>query len=90
VQLWQSSDANLRLGLQVGANGKKAPLNVGFVLMLPEGFKVAPDDRVPEELKEKTGVLCVLVYGTVQCLVPPMPGWDYRMEDEGLTTCEPC
>jgi hypothetical protein len=27
---------------QVGANGKKADINVGGILMLPKGFKLAP------------------------------------------------
>src|SRR6478735_1142961 len=42
---------------QVVANGKKADLNVGAVLILPEGFEVAPPDRIPEEMKAKVGKL---------------------------------
>lgn len=38
---------------QVTADGSKAGLNVGAVLVLPEGFKIAPEDRLSEELKEK-------------------------------------
>lgn len=38
---------------QVLANGKKGGLNVGAVLILPEGFELAPTDRIPEEMKEK-------------------------------------
>lgn len=38
---------------QVLANGKKGGLNVGAVLILPEGFGLAPTDRIPEEMKEK-------------------------------------
>lgn len=40
---------------QVGGNGKKADLNVGAVLILPEGFGLAPADRIPEEMKKKVG-----------------------------------
>jgi apocytochrome f len=40
---------------QVVATGERGPLNVGAVLMLPEGFKIAPEDRIPEELKEEVG-----------------------------------
>ena len=40
---------------QVGGNGKKADLNVGAVLILPEGFGLAPSDRIPEEMKKKVG-----------------------------------
>lgn len=39
---------------QVQANGKKGDLNVGMVLILPEGFTLAPADRVPEEMKSAT------------------------------------
>jgi apocytochrome f len=42
---------------QVLANGKKGPLNVGAVLILPEGFELAPADRIPPEMKEKMGNL---------------------------------
>ena len=40
---------------QVQGNGKKGDLNVGMVLILPEGFELAPADRIPEELKKKVG-----------------------------------
>jgi len=42
---------------QVLGNGKKGDLNVGMVLILPEGFELAPADRVPEEMKKKVGKL---------------------------------
>jgi hypothetical protein len=38
---------------QVLGDGSKGGLNVGAVVMLPEGFKIAPEDRIPEELKKK-------------------------------------
>merc|ERR1712225_235253 len=31
---------------QVNANGTRGPLNVGAVLVMPEGFKLAPKDRL--------------------------------------------
>jgi apocytochrome f len=40
---------------QVLGDGSKGGLNVGAVLMLPEGFKIAPTDRISEELQEKVG-----------------------------------
>ncbi|KAL3610705.1 hypothetical protein D5086_001725 [Populus alba] len=40
---------------QVLANGKKGALNVGAVLILPEGFELAPPDRISPEMKEKIG-----------------------------------
>jgi apocytochrome f len=39
---------------QVGANGSKASLNVGAVVILPEGFKLAPKDRLSDDIKAKT------------------------------------
>ena len=42
---------------QVLANGKKGALNVGAVLILPEGFELAPPDRISPEIKEKIGNL---------------------------------
>ncbi len=38
---------------QVLADGSRGGLNVGAVLMLPEGFQIAPEDRIPEEMKEE-------------------------------------
>ncbi|KAL9381871.1 hypothetical protein Peur_024906 [Populus x canadensis] len=40
---------------QVFANGKKGALNVGVVLILPEGFELAPLDRISPKIKEKIG-----------------------------------
>nr|AFK42279.1 unknown [Lotus japonicus] len=42
---------------QVLANGKRGALNVGAVLILPEGFELAPTDRISPEIKEKMGNL---------------------------------
>lgn len=47
---------------QIGANGKKTSLNIGSVLVLPEGFKLAPKDRLSEELKAKTKGVFVQPY----------------------------
>jgi apocytochrome f len=49
---------------QIGANGKKADLNVGGILMLPEGFKLAPKDRIPEEVKVKNKGVFISPYST--------------------------
>ncbi|MBA0850052.1 hypothetical protein Goshw_024569 [Gossypium schwendimanii] len=42
---------------QVIANGKKGALNVGVVLILPEGFELAPPDCISPEMKGKIGNL---------------------------------
>nr|UTS56991.1 cytochrome f [Schizaea tenella] len=47
---------------QVLANGRKGGLNVGAVLILPEGFELAPPDRIPTELKDKLRRLSFQTY----------------------------
>lgn len=65
---------------QVLANGKKGDLNVGMVLILPEGFELAPADRIPAELKEKVGNLYYTPYSPEKkniLVVGPVPGKKY-------------
>lgn len=65
---------------QVGANGKKADLNVGAVLILPEGFELAPTDRIPEEMKKKVGNLYFQPYSEDKkniLVIGPVAGKDY-------------
>jgi apocytochrome f len=45
---------------------KKGDLNVGAVLILPEGFELAPPDRVPEDVKKKVGNLWIKVYSLLK------------------------
>jgi apocytochrome f len=47
---------------QIGANGRKASLNIGSVLILPEGFQLAPKDRLTDEIKAKTKGVFVQPY----------------------------
>nr|AMN09206.1 apocytochrome f of cytochrome b6/f complex [Atractomorpha echinata] len=66
---------------QVLANGKKGELNVGMVLILPEGFELAPSDRVPEEMKKKVGNLYYQPYSPEKkniLVVGPVPGKTYN------------
>ena len=66
---------------QVLSDGSKGGLNVGAVLMLPEGFKIAPPERVPEEMKEKVGELYFQPYREDQenvVIVGPLPGEQYQ------------
>ncbi len=65
---------------QVLANGKKGDLNVGMVLILPEGFELAPADRIPEEIKKKVGNLYYQPYSPDKkniLVVGPVPGKKY-------------
>ena len=41
---------------EIGADGSEVPLQVGAVVMLPDGFKLAPQERWTEEIKEETEV----------------------------------
>lgn len=66
---------------QVGSDGSKTGLNVGAVLMLPDGFKIAPPERMTEEMKEKVGDLFYQPYSEEQeniVLVGPIPGEQYQ------------
>ncbi len=66
---------------QVLGDGSKGGLNVGAVLMLPEGFKIAPPERIPEEMKEKVGGVYFQQYKEGQdnvVLVGPLPGDQYQ------------
>jgi apocytochrome f len=65
---------------QVLGNGKKGPLNVGAVLIMPEGFQIAPTDRIPSELKEKIGSLYFQPFSEDKpnmIVVGPVPGKEY-------------
>ena len=66
---------------QVLADGSKGGLQVGAVLMLPEGFKIAPPERMTEEMKEKVGDLYFQPYKEDQenvVIVGPLPGEQYQ------------
>jgi apocytochrome f len=49
---------------QIGANGKKTDLNVGGILILPKGFKLAPKNQIPEEVKAKNKGVFISPYST--------------------------
>nr|QYB18860.1 apocytochrome f of cytochrome b6/f complex [Climaconeis sp.] len=49
---------------QVGANGKKADINVGGILMLPKGFKLAAKNQISTEIKQKNKGVFISPYST--------------------------
>ncbi len=51
---------------QVLGNGKTGGLNVGAVVVFPEGFELAPADKIPTELKAKTKGLFFAPYSADQ------------------------
>lgn len=66
---------------QVLGDGSKGGLNVGAVIMLPDGFKVAPADRIPEDIKEEVGSTYFQEYDAEHpnwAIVGPLPGEEYQ------------
>ncbi len=62
---------------EIGADGSKVPLQVGAVVMLPDGFKLAPQDRWSEKIKEETQGVYYTQYSEEKdniILVGPLPG----------------
>jgi apocytochrome f len=49
---------------QIGANGKKADLNVGGIVILPKGFKLAPKNQIPDAVKQKNKGVFISPYST--------------------------
>nr|YP_009193426.1 cytochrome f [Takakia lepidozioides]UPM51652.1 cytochrome f [Takakia lepidozioides] len=65
---------------QVLANGKKGALNVGAVPISPEGFELAPPDRIPPEMKGRIGNLYFQPYRPDKrniLVIGPVPGKKY-------------
>lgn len=62
---------------QILGNGNKGSLNVGAVLILPEGFKMAPSNLISEEIKARTKNIYIQPYSTTKeniLVVGPVPG----------------
>lgn len=66
---------------QVLGNGEKGAMNVGAALILPPGFKLAPPERLSEEMKEKTSGVYFQPYSAERdniLVVGPLPGEDHQ------------
>lgn len=66
---------------QITAGGTRGPLNVGAVVILPEGFKLAPKDRLSDELKAKTKGVFIQPYSKERqniLVVGPISGNKYQ------------
>nr|QCI05842.1 Apocytochrome f [Dasysiphonia japonica] len=62
---------------QILGNGAKGSLNTGAIVILPQGFTLAPKKLLSEELKEKTKNTYIQTYSTNQdniLVVGPIPG----------------
>jgi len=65
---------------QVLGNGQKGGLNVGAVVILPEGFKLAPKTRLEESLKQKLKGIYITPYSATKeniLVVGPISGDKY-------------
>ena len=47
---------------QILGNGQKGGLNVGAIIILPDGFKLAPKNRLEDSLKQKTKKIYITPY----------------------------
>ena len=62
---------------EIGADGSAVPLQVGAVVMLPDGFKLAPQDRWNDDIKKETEGVYFTNYSEDKeniILVGPLPG----------------
>jgi apocytochrome f len=62
---------------QVAGDGSRTGLNVGAVVILPDGFTLAPPERLSDELKEETKGIYYTQYSDARpniILVGPLPG----------------
>lgn len=62
---------------QIQGNGKLGSLNVGAVVVLPEGFKLAPNNLISKEIKEKNKGVYISPYSSTQesiLVVGPIAG----------------
>jgi apocytochrome f len=65
---------------QILGNGQKGGLNVGAVMILPEGFKLAPKTRLDEDLKNKIKGIYITPYSSSKeniLVVGPISGDKY-------------
>jgi len=66
---------------QVTGDGSKGGLNVGAVVVLPEGFKLAPKERLSDEMKKATEGVVISPYSDSKqniLVVGPIPGNDHQ------------
>ncbi len=62
---------------EIGADGSDVPLQVGAVVMLPDGFKLAPQERWTDEIKKETEGVYFTNYSEEKdniIIVGPLPG----------------
>ena len=68
---------------QIGANGKKADLNVGGIVILPKGFKLAAKNQISAEVKAKNKGVFISPYSSEYdniLVVGPVAGEKNRLK----------
>lgn len=66
---------------QILGDGSEGPLNVGAVVVLPDGFKMAPPERMSEELQEEMNGVFIQPYSEERdniLVVGPLAGDDHQ------------
>merc|ERR1711898_31187 len=66
---------------QVLGNGKSGDLNVGAVLIIPDGFQLAPSDRISTRIQKRVGKIYFQPYSAEKkniLVVGPVPGKKYQ------------
>ena len=66
---------------QVLGNGKEGELNIGAVLLLPNGFFLSPPDRISKEILDRIGTIYFQSYSVEQkniIVVGPIPGKKFQ------------
>lgn len=66
---------------QLLGNGKKGPLNVGAIVILPEGFQLAPKNQIPKKLQAQNKNIYIQPYSKSQkniLVVGPISGNIYK------------
>jgi apocytochrome f len=66
---------------QILGDGSQGPLNVGALMVLPEGFTLAPADRISEELQEEMNGVYIQPYSETRpnmLVVGPVAGDNHQ------------
>jgi apocytochrome f len=66
---------------QYASDGSQTGLNVGAVVVLPEGFTMAPEDRIPEDIRDEVSGMYIQPYSEDKpniLVVGPLSGDEYK------------
>jgi len=77
---------------QILGNGQKGALNIGAVVILPEGFKLAPKEKLTDQLKNKMKGVYITPYSPTKeniLVVGPISGEKYSELSFPILTPDP-